>query len=250
MRIVENNGCHNVEPTTDLAEPMPVPVADDGLALWLCPLILPAQRLRAFEATLSAPERTRGDRFGTAALRERYVAGRGTLRALLAAALGTEPAAVAIARGERGRPQLAGAAAGLDFNVSHTRDVALIGILRQRHPRVRIGVDIEHDDRVVGADRLAARYLAPGERDRLAGLDGDERRRRFIRLWTAKEAMSKATGDGLRAPMGRLDIAFDPEPRLVSGPAPYAPADWRLLDARLPFGFVGTVARWEPAVPA
>lgn len=246
MRIVENNASDNVE-TLGPAAPLQVPAPDDDLALWLCPLIVSAERMRAFEATLSPAEHARRERFGTQALRERYVAGRGTLRVLLAAELGTEPAAVVIVRGERGRPRLDGNAAGADFNVSHTRDVALIGILRLPHGRARIGVDIEHDERAVGADRLAARYLAPGERDRLAGLGSNERRRRFIRLWTAKEAMSKATGDGLRAPMGKLDVDFDPEPRLVAGPAPYAPADWRLIEARLPFGFVGTVARWEAA---
>jgi 4'-phosphopantetheinyl transferase len=249
MRIVEIDARDNVG-TPDLAAPMPVPVSDADLAVWLCPLVVPAEQLQTFEATLSPAEHVRRERFGTAALRERYVAGRGTLRALLATALRTEPAAVAIVRGERGRPHLDGPAANLDFNVSHTRGIALIGILRQRHPRARIGVDIEHDDRAVAADRLAARYLTPGERDRLAGLDSDQRRRRFIRLWTAKEAMSKATGDGLRAPMGKLDVAFEPEPRLVAGPAPYAPADWRLIDPGLPFGFVGTAAIWEAAAQA
>ena len=37
----------------------------------------------------------------------------------------------------------------------------------------------------------------PGEVARLAGLDSDERRAEFFRLWTAKEAYVKADGAGL-----------------------------------------------------
>lgn len=71
MRIVENNASDNVE-TLGPAAPLQVPAPDDDLALWLCPLIVSAERMRAFEATLSPAEHARRERFGTQALRERY----------------------------------------------------------------------------------------------------------------------------------------------------------------------------------
>jgi 4'-phosphopantetheinyl transferase len=198
------------------------------------------------EAVLSGAEHDRAARFGTPALRARYVVGRGTLRSLLAAAVGTLPAEVPLRRGPRGRPELDLPGHSLDFNVSHTLDVALVGILRAGQPSARIGVDIEHLDRELGADRLARRYLTARERAGFEQFDADARRRRFIRLWTCKEAMSKATGDGLLAPMGALDIELADAPRLAHGPAPYSPPDWQLLDVPVTGGYVATVAIWTP----
>ncbi len=220
-------------------------IPDDDLVLWLCPLGLPATKLADYDALLSKSERERAARFGTPALRQRYVAGRGTLRVLLGQELGVAPDCVRIIHGLRGRPSLTTTNRMLDFNVSHTRGVALIAFLRASHAAARIGVDIEHETRDVSADRLARRYLTAREREALPGLDADARRKRFIRLWTAKEAMGKATGDGLGAPMGRLDVDLAGGPRLIAGPPPYAPAAWRLIDVPLPGGFVATAARWN-----
>ena len=97
------------------------------------------------------------------------------------------------------------------------------------------------------ADRLARRYLTPRERADFAALPPDARRRRFLRLWTCKEALSKATGDGLRAPMGQLDVAVGDGLRLVGGPPPYSPPDWRLEAVALSADYVATAALWSGA---
>ena len=134
---------------------------------------------------------------------------------------------------------------GLDFNVSHTRGVALLAIARDLPGGTRIGVDIEHADRDVGADRLARKFLTPREQQSLAALDFGARRKRFLRYWTCKEAMSKATGDGLSAPFRRLDVELAESPRLLDGPVPYVPARWALHYAALPPDWLATVAVWR-----
>ena len=122
----------------------------------------------------------------------------------------------------------------IDFNVSHTRRLALHRIARDVAATTRIGVDIEHADREVGVDLLARKFLTARERETLAGLPLDSRRRRFLRYWTCKEAMSKATGDGIIAPFGRLDVDLSDPPRFCAGPPPYLPADWSLHHAEAP----------------
>ena len=65
------------------------------LALWWCALTAPESRQTTFARWLSPAEQARMQRFGTDALRVRYLIGRGTLRWLLGKALGIAPADVA-----------------------------------------------------------------------------------------------------------------------------------------------------------
>jgi 4'-phosphopantetheinyl transferase len=216
-----------------------------GVALWWVVLDRPHAEAHELAHVLSAEERARAQRFGTEILRERWIVGRATLRALLGRYLGVAPSAVALARGRRGRPQLAESA--IDFNVSHTRGIALIGIGDELPAGMRIGVDIEHDARCVNADGLARKFLTERERAGLAPLEAGQRRRSFLRLWTCKEAMSKATGDALSAPFRHLDVSLEDRLALVSGPPPYVPAAWSLYPAAVPEGFLATVAIWRTA---
>ena len=219
---------------------------DPAIALWLYPLDCSSDESRAFERTLSPAEIERADRFGTPALRARWVAGRAALRRLLGAALGVDPAAVPLRRGTRGRPEVA-AEHALDFNVSHTDNVALIGIAAGLPRGARIGVDVEREDRAVNADGLARKFMTARERAAMAPLDEQARRRQFLRLWTCKEAMSKATGDALSAPFRDIDVGLDDSPRLLAGPPPYVAGRWRLVSVAVPADLIATIAIWHGA---
>jgi 4'-phosphopantetheinyl transferase len=232
-------------PVAGADAPAALPSPAPGIALWWCGLARSPAELAALAATLAPAEHARAARFGTTALRERYVAGRGLLRRLLGERLGLDPAAVPLRRGLRGRPELAFADAP-DFNVSHTDGVALIAIA----DRPRIGVDIERRDRTVASDQLARKFLTERERAGLAPLADDERRQRFLRLWTCKEAMSKATGDGLAAPFRQIDVDLASGATVVAGPPPYLPGAWTVHFAAVPPGYFATVAIWRnDAVP-
>ena len=210
------------------------------VALWWATLAASDGEVARVSGWLASAEHARAARFGREGLSRRYILGRALLRWILGNALGLPPPAVPIVRGVRGRPQLANGA-GIDFNVSHTRDVALIGIAHTR----RIGVDVERADRDVRADGLARKFLTSAEQATLAPLPETERRELFLRYWTCKEAMSKATGDGLSAPMRRLEVRLTDGIELTRGPAPYEPARWRLHAVAVPAPYVATVALWS-----
>jgi 4'-phosphopantetheinyl transferase len=221
-----------------------LPAPSPGIALWLCKLDrLPTDVASLFE-TLSPLERARAQRFGTELLRHRWIAGRAMLRSLLGLAAGLDAASVRLRRGVRGRPEIEGDHA-IDFNISHTHDTAIIAIATKTRENVRIGVDIEREDRRVNADGLARKFLTARERAEIAPEGTDAYRRQFIQLWTCKEAMSKATGDALSAPFREMDVTLDGGRRLVSGPLRYAPADWRLIAADVPAGLIATLAVWN-----
>lgn len=211
-----------------------------GIALWWTSLAASDDELARLSAWLAPAEHARAARYGRESLARRYIVGRALLRWVLGRAVGVPPSAVPIVRGARGRPRLEGGA-GPDFNISHTEGVALIGIARDG----RIGVDVEHCARVVRADGLARKFLTPAEQATLAPLGETERQARFLRYWTCKEAMSKATGDGLSAPFRELDVKLGETIELVAGPDPYQPSHWRLHAVDAPGGFVATIALWS-----
>ena len=219
-------------------ESLPSPAA--AAHVWWCPLRATPAEARAWDAVLSPAEQTRATRFGTRLLRTRYVIGRTALRRVLANVLGLQPEQVPIIRGARGRPGLAGDPR-IDFNVSHTGDVALIGVTDGG----RVGVDVERADRTINVDGISRKFLTDNERALLAPMDADAARRTVLTLWTCKEAMSKATGDGLSAPFARIDVDLHEGRALRDGPGPYAPHDWALHAVQVPDGHIATLALWR-----
>lgn len=216
------------------------PVA--GVFLWWATLAASDAEVARVSGWLAPAEHARAARFGREILSRRYVLGRALLRWALGNVLGLPPPAVPIVRGARGRPQLEGDT-GPDFNVSHTEGVALIGIARAG----RIGVDVERADRDVRADGLARKFLTTAERSTLAPLSEAERRARFLRYWTCKEAMSKATGEGLSAPFRRIEVRLADAIELVEGPGRYEPSRWRLHAVDVPRDYLATLALWSDA---
>jgi 4'-phosphopantetheinyl transferase len=243
VSVDEFTGAGNSLEALPAGEPVPLPAVARGVSLWWFRLDAPVEGVAPFAAHLSTAEHARAARFGTDLLRTRYIVGRSVLRRLLGALLDIGPDAVPIQRGRRGRPELRDVPA-VDFNVSHTHEFSLVGIAHARGEDLRIGVDIECTDRDVGADRLARKFLTARESAALAALGDDARRRRFLHHWTCKEAMSKATGDGLAAPFRQLDVDTEGAPRLVGGPPPYVPAAWSLHPVTVP-GFYATLAIWR-----
>jgi 4'-phosphopantetheinyl transferase len=230
------------------ARPQSLPSPAPGVLLWRLSLERPEREIAEWRAWLAPDEVARMRRFGTLALAYRYVAGRAQVRALLAERLGMRPADVALRRGARGRPELAGGAA-LDFNLSHTLGTGIFGCTA--NPGQRIGVDVEHGERTINADGIARKFMAQGERAALAALaTADERRRAVLSLWTYKEAMSKATGDALSAPFREIALEPAPVPRLVSGPEPYTPDRWTLHAIPMSGGFIAAVALYRPVSAA
>ena len=171
MSLDENLSSGN--PADARARIVALPSPSPTLRLFWCRLDPVPRDVETLGATLSPYEWTRAGRFGKAALRERYIVGRGLLRTIIGDALGMEPARVEIVRGRRGRPQLAPPHA-LDFNISHTLAVALVGLIEG----ARIGVDVEHAGRSINAPGIARKFMTANERRALESLPADTARRR------------------------------------------------------------------------
>jgi 4'-phosphopantetheinyl transferase len=156
---------------------------------------------------LDEVENSRAARFAFDADRRRYAAAHAVLRHILARYLACAPAEVRYAFGPQGKPALAGGA-GLEFNMSHSGDLALYAVTRGR----AVGVDIERVRLQVGRELAGAGFLTPSETQALLALPDVERPRAFFTVWTRKEACLKATGKGLSAPLNSLSVWPQPDP--------------------------------------
>ena len=147
---------------------------------------------RRVEATTEA-ERERASRFRSPQDAERYLSAHGALRLILADALECNPHALRFGERAKGKPYLEGAP--LEFNLSHSGNVALVAVSWVR----QVGVDVEQLRPLPDLDSLAARVCNEGERTSIMGLAQADRERAFFALWTRKEALAKASGEGIAA---------------------------------------------------
>jgi 4'-phosphopantetheinyl transferase len=130
-------------------------------------------------------------------VRFRFVTSRLVTKYTAAAALGTEATDLDLAYKIGGRPYLRGLDQ-IDISLTHTDDLIAVGVSRNG----RIGVDAEPADRSMSFDLLHSHVCTPAERAELEPLPEERRAAGLLRLWTLKEAYTKAIGQGL-APDGR-----------------------------------------------
>ena len=206
--------------------------------VWVAPLDVPALAHSRLLGSLAPAERMRAGRYLDPDDARRFSAARGWLRQVLATELETSPADVAFAAAAAGgKPRLAGG--GVRFNLSHAGELAVIAVAP-----FEVGVDVEHLDRGLRIREAASVACTPEEIATLDLLPPGPRAGAFLRMWTAKEAYLKATGQGLSVPPDR--VMFGPaDPggampvRMVDDAAP---SRWWVRDLRPAPGYVGAVA--------
>lgn len=181
--------------------------------VWSVRLDPPPDRVEALGRPLSDDEWARANRFRFDKHRRQYVVGRGALRTLLAAYLGTRPEQVTFKYGPRGKPFLA-EETDLFFNLSNSDEMALIALVRGRE----VGADIEYLKPMPDCEQIAERFFSESERVVLRGIPAERKEEAFFNCWTRKEAYLKAVGEGLAAPLDSFDVTLAPgePPRMLT----------------------------------
>lgn len=110
-------------------------------------------------------------------------------------------AAFEIATGSHGKP-FAPALPWLDFNISHAGSHVALAFARNQP----LGVDIEECSRKLPATDLARRFFSAPETAALARVAPGVRTAAFLQLWTHKEAVLKALGEGLAFGLDRVEF--------------------------------------------
>jgi 4'-phosphopantetheinyl transferase len=229
----------------------------DGTAdVWWARRTDAAERLAGL---LDQAERRRWHAYRRPEDRERFLVGCALAKAALARYTGRSPADVRFDRtcatcGEpHGKPAIAGG--GPAHSVAHSGDLIAVAVAG-----APVGVDVEQAEgrrHLLGGDgdpeALARLVLSEAEQAVLASLPAGRRALAFLVAWTRKEAVTKATGDGMRAAFSEVVVAADAgPPRVTAWPYPRSPREVSLLDLDAAAGYVAALAvigRCEEARP-
>jgi 4'-phosphopantetheinyl transferase len=219
------------------------PPAAGKVHLRLVSLATAANELARLQGFLGAEELQRGNRLRDKGRRDRFYAGRGMLREMLAGYLGEEPGSIRISEGEFGKPHLSDhlGTESLSFNLSHADDLLLVAFAAARE----IGVDLERVREDLPFRAMAERYFSRHEQEELFGLPLELQLAAFYRCWTRKEAYLKGAGSGFSQPSNSFDVSLRPghPPALLAHrPSPGEIARWSIQDIVLPNGHCAALA--------
>lgn len=215
----------------DEAQPGPA-LGPNEIHVWRAQLDAFLARLPELAASLAPDEIERAERFAFPQLRQRFIIGRGLLRAILARYLQLPPSELRFGYTTYGKPFLIpeqAGPAGLSFNLAHSDSMALYAVTYDR----AVGVDIERQDRAIDVEGIAKRYFSPAECAAVMAAPPHLRYEAFYRCWTRKEAFIKAHGAGLSLPLHsfQVSVGADEPPRVLSvDGSPEAAQRWSLWD--------------------
>ncbi len=179
---------------------------DEAVHVWWAALDPPLLSLPGRLSLLSADEKARAQRFYFERDRLRYIAGRACLRRLLGGYLALRPAQIEFEYSQLGKPALKKTFSGkvLQFNLSNSDNRVLYVFNWQR----QVGIDLELVHPMPDEDNFALQFFCEPESMLLHSLSGDAKRKTFFELWTCKEALLKAMGDGLTRPINEVEVAL------------------------------------------
>jgi 4'-phosphopantetheinyl transferase len=151
-----------------------------------------------FVADLDEVERGRLAAYLQEVDRARFLLGVTVVRRVLATRLSLPAANIRLDRTctQCGKPHgkvRVGGASGIELSVTHSGDLVGVAIGDRA-----VGLDVERVDPGLDVDAVARVALTAAEVRELEGYDGIAKVRAFTTYWTRKEAVLKATGDGLR----------------------------------------------------
>ena len=155
-------------------------------------------------ALLDKKEQDKANRFLNPTHTNNYIIAHAYLRLLLSKYVPTiQPSEWEFSLNAYGKPSLSKVHnINLYFNLSHTHHTMAIIF----NKICECGIDIEEDNTLIIDENICNIVLS--EREKLLYHNSQEKKTIFYKLWTLKEAYSKAVGMGLELPMQTNDFGF------------------------------------------
>jgi 4'-phosphopantetheinyl transferase len=215
----------------------------DDIHVWRAPLSQATSMVEALLNTLTPDERHRAERYYRQQDRERFIVARGVLRTILAGYLNLSSVQVSFTYSSYGKPDLTETinSGGLRFNVSHSNELVLYVITRERE----VGIDVEFIREDFASLEIAEHFFSEKEIATLRTLPASVHTTAFFNCWTRKEAYIKALGEGLSHPLHQFEVSLRPgEPAalLRTGDDPQEASCWDIYELFPGPGYVAALA--------
>lgn len=165
---------------------------------------------------ISISEQEKANRFFNVQDKKRYLVTRFALRRILSLFIDIPAGQIMFYQSGNRKP----AVHGIEFNLTHSSNLLLIAI--SLHP---VGVDIEFVQPDFTFEGIFSSICSSDEQFQI--LHADNPVRSFYTCWTRKEAVLKASGEGLVDDMAKLDIAKD---TVLHNGIPYLVRTFPLID--------------------
>lgn len=153
---------------------------------------------------LSDDERQRASKFYLGHLADRFIIRRGILRRLLAAYLEVKPESINYRHNLYGKPfiKMSQARIPLVFNMSHSGEYVIYAFTMSGV----IGIDIEKPIPIPDMGLVAKYHFSDVEQEALSSLPKHQQTIGFYQIWTRKEAIVKAVGNGITYPLDSFAV--------------------------------------------
>lgn len=123
----------------------------------------------------------------------RSIRARGALRSILGDYLAVPGAELEFIQGEQGKPSIILPDSGIEFNLTHCEDMALLAVAK----KTPVGIDLERIRTRPFQLKIAQRMFSEQVFKELAQLSSDQLDTKFFQHWTELEACAKCIGDGI-----------------------------------------------------
>jgi 4'-phosphopantetheinyl transferase len=150
---------------------------------------------------LSEDEKRKASRLKCSKTANQQIISRGILRLILANRVGKNPKELIFDHGPSGKPFLSTPSnSGICFNLSHSGNQLLIAFGNGKH----IGIDVEKIEEEIDFTGISSLVFSAEEQHSLSR--SQDHIRDFYALWTAKEAILKASGLGFTYPSNHFSV--------------------------------------------
>jgi len=187
----------------------------------------------SFKSILTGDEIGRANRFYLQKDRNRFITSRAALRTILGKYLNLAPEAVEFESGLNKKPFIKnGNQNNLQYNLSHSGDAILLAVTDSP-----IGADVEFINNDFGYSEVLTDNFSSAEVNYITETDSIHR---FFKLWTRKEAVTKATAQGLDCDLRLLPGLEGTS--VVAGGIIASNEDWVINSFNLNMQYIASVA--------